>query len=252
MTNWENFLVKKVAVVSHNYNLLNRYGDQGFTEHFAQINKVCDSEACDTILYALFTWDEKSPVPRNNQNIFNNLKNIKCVILEVGNKKSVRKVVEVWLKNEEQPHLLEQYFAKSSDPYAHKREFIRNIRNRIFGNGIVVICGESNIANFAPKEGSFKDPFSFNSILKSNGVKFIFNPLHDYMTRYEMKKKRGYYSKDQRAVITVWNQGKRKGESAIPWTFFYNGEDLTGKVQELPRQIATRPDIRIGIVPDIF
>jgi hypothetical protein len=252
MTNWKDFLVKKVAVVSHNYNLLNRYGDHDFTEHFAQINKVCDGKACDTILYSLFTWDEKSLVPRNCQNIFNSLKNVKCIILEVGNKKSVRKVVEVWLKDKEQPLILEQHFAKSSDPHEQKREFIRNIRNRIFGNGIIVICGESNIANFAPKEGSFKDPFNLNDILKSSGVKFVFNPLHDYMTRYEMKKKRGYYSRDKRAVITVWNQGKRKGEAAIPWTLFYNGEDLTGKVQEMPRQIAARPDIRIGIMPDIF
>jgi hypothetical protein len=67
MTNWKDFLVKKVAVVSHNYNLLNRYGDQDFTEHFAQINKECDSKACDTILYSLFTWDEKSSVLRNGQ-----------------------------------------------------------------------------------------------------------------------------------------------------------------------------------------
>jgi hypothetical protein len=252
MTNWKDFLVKKVAVVSHNYNLLNRYGDQDFTEHFAQINKVCDSKACDTILYSLFTWDEKSPVQRNGQNIFNGLKNVKCIILEVGNKKSVRKVVEVWMKDEEQPRFLEQYFAKSSDPYERKREFIRDIRNIIFGNGIIVICGESNIANYVPKDGRFKDPLSFNDIIKSYGVKFIFNPLHDYMTRYEMKKKRGYYSRDRRAVITVWNQGKRKGEATVPWTLFYNGEDLTEKVQEMSRQIAARPDIRIGIVPDIF
>lgn len=252
MTNWEDFLVKKVAVVSHNYNLLNRYGDQDFTEHFAQINKVCDNKACDTILYSLFTWDEKSPVPRNGQNIFKNVNNVKCIILEVGNKKSVRKVVEVWLKDEEHPLLLEQYFAKSSDPYEQKRDFIRDIRKRIFGNSIIVICGESNIVNYAPKERSFKDPFNFSGVLKSYGVKFVFNPLHDYMTRYEMKKKRGYYSRDKRAVITVWNQGKRKGEAAIPWTLFYNGEDLTGKVQEISPPIETRPDIRIGIMPDIF
>lgn len=252
MENWNDFLIKKVAVVSHNYNLLNRYGAQDFTEHFAQINKLCDSKTCDTILYSLFTWDEKSPIPRNRQNIFNNLRHVKCIILEVGNKKSLRKVVEVWLRDEEQPLLLEQYFAKSSDPYGKKREFIRNISDRIFGNGIMVICGESNIANFAPKEGIFKDPFSFNGILKSNSVKFIFNPLHDYMTRYEMKKKRGYYSRDKRAVITVWNQGKRKGEAAVPWTLFYNGKDVTGQVQEIPCQIPTRQDIRIGILPDIF
>lgn len=252
MTEQKTFNIKKVAVVSHNYNIPNKYGHQDFAEHASRIHSVCDSEGRDTILYSLFTWDEKSPIRRNHQTIFSDLKNVRCIILEVGNKMSMRKVVEVWLRDEEQPLLLEQYFAKSSDPYDKKREFIRNIRDRIFGNGIMVICGESNIVNFAPKEGSFRDPFSFNDILKSNSVKFIFNPLHDYMTRYEMKKKRSYYSRDQRAVITVWNQGKRKGEAVVPWTLFYNGKDLTGQVQEIPCEIATRPDIRIGILPDIF
>jgi hypothetical protein len=103
-----------------------------------------------------------------------------------------------------------------------------------------------------PSEGSFKDPFGFNSMLRSYGVKYVFNPLHDYMTRYEMKRKRGYYSRDKRAVVTVWNQGKRKGEASIPWTFFYDGDDLSGKVQEISTQIETRPDIRIGILPEIL
>ena len=138
-------IIKKVAVVSHNYNLYNSHGHQDFAEHFAQINKICDNETCDTILYSLFTWDEKSPVPRNNQNIFNSLKNVKCIILEVGNKKSVRKVIEVWLKDQEQPLLLEQHFAKSSDPYDRKGRYVRDIRKRVIGNGIIIICGESNI-----------------------------------------------------------------------------------------------------------
>ena len=78
MANWKDFLVKKVAVVSHDYNLINRYGHQDFAEHFSQINKVCDSKGCNTILYSLFTWDEKSPVPRNHQSVFEGLKNIEC------------------------------------------------------------------------------------------------------------------------------------------------------------------------------
>ena len=44
MTNWKDFLVKKVAVVSHDYNLINRYGHQDFAEHFSQINKLCDNQ----------------------------------------------------------------------------------------------------------------------------------------------------------------------------------------------------------------
>lgn len=251
MSQWREFQAKKVAAVSHDYNLHNSYGHQDYAEHHSQIIKVCDDNGCDTILYSLFTWDEKSPIPRNQETVFAGLSNVKCVILEVGNKKSARKIVEVWMKNEEQPRTLEQYFAKSLDPYELKREFIRDARKRVVGNGMIVICGESNIANHVPRDGSFKDPFGFNDLLKSFGIKYIFNPLHDYMTRYEMKRKRCFYSRDKRAVVTVWNQGKRKGEAQIPWTFFYDNEDLTASVIEVSPIIAERPDIRIGIMPVI-
>ncbi len=251
MASWKDLRIKKVAVVSHNYNLLNRYGHQDFSEHFSEINKICDIKTCDTILYSLFTWDEKSPVPRNHQSIFSGLKNVRCIILEVGNQKSVRKVVEVWLKGNDSPKLIEQKFAKAKDSYEQQRDFISDINKRVIGNGIVVVCGESNIVGYVPRDGSFKDNFEFNGILRSLSTQFVFNPLHDYMTRYEMKKKRAYYSREGRTVITVWNQGKRKGEGRIPWTVFFNNKDITVMVKEIPIPIPARPDIRIGIVPDI-
>jgi hypothetical protein len=145
MSSWGDFRAMKVAVVSHDYNILNRYGHQDYAEHFSQINKICNDQGCDTILYALFTWDEKSPIPRTQENIFNGFNNVKCVILEVGSKKSVRKVLEAWLKDEEHPLVLEQYFAKSSEPYELKRDFIREASKKVLGNGMIVICGESNI-----------------------------------------------------------------------------------------------------------
>jgi hypothetical protein len=250
MPEHKNLSLKKVAMVSHDYNLVNSHGHQDFAEHASFIHSVCDGEGCDTILYSLFTWDENSPFSRNHQTIFGDLKNVRCVILEVGNKQSTNKVVEVWLKEEETPHLMHQYFAKSSDPYERKREFIRSIAKRIIGNGLVAICGESNIANYMPSNGNYRDDFGFNGELKQRGIRFVLNPLHDYMRRYEMKKKRAYYSSDQRMVITVWNMGKGK-ESSIPWTVFYNGTDITAQVREVSPHINRRPDIRIGIVPEI-
>lgn len=250
MSEQKNISVKKVAVVSHNYNLSNSHGHQDFAEHASQIHAVCDGEGCDTILYSLFTWDESSPIRRNYQTIFGDLKCIRCVILEVGNKKSTNKIVEVWLKDEEMPRIMEQCFAKSSDPYERKREFIRSIPRRIIGNSLVAICGESNIANYMPSNGNFRDEFGFNGELKARGIRVVFNPLHDYMTRYEMKRKRAYYSNNQRMVITVWNMGKGR-ESSIPWTVFYNETDITVQVREVSPRISGRSDIRIGIVPEI-
>ena len=250
MPEQKNFSIKKVAVVSHNYNLYNSHGHQDFAEHASQIHSVCDGEGCDTILYSLFTWDENSPIQRNHKSLLGDLKSVRCVILEVGNKKTTNKSVEAWLKEEERPRIMDQCFAKSSDPYDRKREFIRSIPKRIIGNSLVAICGESNIANYMPSNGNFRDEFGFNCELEALGIRVVFNPLHDYMTRYEMKKKRAYYSKNQRMVITVWNMGRGR-ESSIPWTVFYNEEDITAQVREVSPQIDGRSDIRIGIVPEI-
>ena len=250
MTNSKDFQVKKVAVVSHNYNILNTYGHQDFAEQASQIHAVCDSEGCDTILYSLFTWDEKSPVPRNNQSLFKNLKNVRCIILEVGNKNSVQIFVEVWIKGEERPRIMNQCFAQSRDQYERKREFIRSIPKRIIGNSLVAICGESNIANYMPSNGNFRDEFGFNGELEAREIRVVFNPLHDYMKRYEMKKKRAYYSENQRMVISVWNMGRGR-ESAIPWTVYYNEKDITAQVREVSPRVNDRSDIRIGILPEI-
>jgi len=250
MADPKNFKIKKVAVISHNYNLTNIYGHQDFAEHFPQIHTVCDGEGCDTILYSLFTWDENSPIQRNHHTLFGDLKNVRCVILEVGNKKSTNKFLEVWLREEEKPRIMCQCFAKSSEPYDNKRDFINNIPTRVIGNSLVAICGESNIANYMPSTGNFRDEFNFNGILESRGIRVVINPVHDYMTRYEMKKKRAYYSRKQRMVITVWNMGRGK-ESAIPWTVFYNEKDITEQVREVSPQINDRSDVRIGIVPEV-
>ena len=76
------FRVKKVAVVCHNYNVRNRYGPEDYSEHFSDINQICDNNGCDTVLYALFTWDKKSPAVIDHQSIFHNLRNVQCIMIE--------------------------------------------------------------------------------------------------------------------------------------------------------------------------
>jgi hypothetical protein len=75
-------------------------------------------------------------------------------------------------------------------------------------------------------------------------VEVILNPIHDFMKRHEMKKKRAALSLDGRWVLSVWNKGK-KGETYTPWTVFHNGSELTDSVLEVSVQI---PSVRIGIV----
>ena len=94
---------------------------------------------------------------------------------------------------------------------------------------------------------SSDDPFGFSERLLASKVKVILNPIHDYMTRYEMRTKRRRYSLHGRTVVSVWNQGKGK-ESYLPWTVFHDGEERTEGVKELPTPFSDRPDIQIGIV----
>ena len=75
----------------------------------------------------------------------------------------------------------------------------------------------------------------------------VFNPVHDYMRRYEMREKRRYFSRGGRVVISVSNQGKGR-ESALPWTVFHDGVERTDAVREVPRPFDDRPDIRTGVL----
>ncbi|MBL8798990.1 MAG: hypothetical protein JNM56_34210 [Planctomycetia bacterium] len=76
--------IEQVALVAHTYNTKNRHGLWDYSEHFQRINAHCDREGCDTVLYALHTWDNNSPVPRTWKDIFSSLKSIRRVVLETG------------------------------------------------------------------------------------------------------------------------------------------------------------------------
>ena len=69
------------------------------------------------------------------------------------------------------------------------------------------------------------------------------------MVRFEMKIKRAILSQNGRYCISVWNRGMKKAnEAKIPWTAFYNGEDITYKIEEIANPIAEQPGVRIGVL----
>jgi hypothetical protein len=246
-------VIRKVAVVSHDYNLADSHGLYDYSEHFSRINKLCDEQGCDTILYALFTWDKDSEVARTHSAIFDGLIHVHRVVLELWQEPGNPKYVEVWQRDERAPAIVYQRFAASSDPDAYKQEFVADFPKRQFADSLLVVCGETNIASLVRATGEFNDPYRFADRLREISVRVILNPIHDYMRRYEMREKRRHYSLGGRTVISVWNRGKGK-ESALPWTVFHDGEERTEAVRELPTPFPDRPDIRIGIVevPALF
>lgn len=238
--------IKKVALVSHNYNLANRRGLYDYSEHFARINKLCDEQGCDTILYALYTWDLDSPANKH-WSIFEGMSHVQRIVLEVGQPPDSYDHVETWVRERQEPILAHQQFARSTASTTDKQRFIDELGSRQTGDALLMICGESNIVKLKRASKTFEDWFGFCDRLQDLNVSVVLNPIHDYMTRYEMREKRRFYSGNGRTVLSVWNQGRGK-ESHLPWNVFHDQEEGTDAVQELPRPFSDRPDIRIGIV----
>lgn len=243
--------IRRIALVSHDYNVLDSRGLIDYSEHFDRINRRCDDQGCDTILYALYTWDRASPVPRNHASFFDGLYHVQRIILEVG-QPTIDSFdhVEVWQRGRQTPMVVHQRFVQAGDSNSRKRQFIEDLPARMIGNCLLVLCGESGIVS-QNRTGGFTDAFEFLDHLNRMGVAVILNPIHDYMARshnVDMRDKRLHYSSCRRTVVSVWNQGNGRDEYVeVPWTVFHDGTDRTNAVRELSRPFSDRSDIRIGI-----
>jgi hypothetical protein len=246
-TNADASKLQRIAVVSHDYTVRDSRGLYDYSEHFSKINQACDAHGCDTILYSLYTWDQASPTSRTHTALFDGLANVQRIVLEVGHAPKRYDRVELWTKQNSLPTFAVQRFAKSTEKDDLKRDFIQELPSRLVSNGLLVLCGESNITSLTRSTGAFRDPFFFVEQLQQLDVNVLLNPIHDYMRRYEMREKRKFYSLNGRSVVSVWNKGKGK-EAVLPWTFFYDGKDRTEQIREIPRPFRERPDIRIGIL----
>lgn len=238
--------IKRIGLVSHDYNVPDSRGHFDYSEHFARINKVCDDQGCDTILYALWTIDSTSPLERTHDAIFGGLNNIRRVVVELYDPPETIDHLETWVRGNETPIVARQRFAQSTASDEEKLQFLNDLPARQVGSAVVMICGESNITRLVRASGEFNDPYQFVERLRESDVRLVLNPIHDYMTRYEMRKKREFYSRGGRTVISVWNRGKGK-EAWLPWTVFHDGTEVTDQVHELANPFIDRPDIRIGI-----
>jgi len=237
--------IRRLGIVSRDYRFEEKNGYSDFSQAFPAILRRLDALGCDAVLFALYTL-----VQRRSFQVAPVLGDLKLQRLrsvwveefrEVFSRKTpqrsrtpVRFVVHYRAAGKWHRYVLKQRFGalKSTRKFARETlaPFLRETRDRRrIGNALVLICGESNIVKYSPTSQRIEDPFGFLDAMPKE-VQILLNPIHDRMTRFEMKLKRRFLSQQGRWVVSVWNKGKvdRKGKvrdgRRPPWTVFHDGE----------------------------
>lgn len=226
--------IKQLALISHDYQFktLQSKADSekryDFSGVFADVLRDIDSWDCDTALFALFTLigseqDVLEKLPKDPTHLKN-------VLVEVYTNPAQDARYSVFTRTGNAWHLycFQQKFGSRSYK-VDIDQFVREIvPERVMGNVAVLICGEINALKYSPGRKCVEDPNELMSRLSL--VKIILNPIHDKMTRFEMKLKQQYLSQGERWLISVWNKGKKDSagktkDGKYAWRVFYNGKE---------------------------
>ena len=249
--------INKIGIVSRDYRNREKNGHRDFSYAFKSILTTLDEQACDSVLFSLYTIDNRTSF--NVQNILEelNFENIRTIFLEEFKDSEERipleNVIYYQDKDKWREQRLTQKFARANELTKKRIEdFRKEVKEkRIFGNFAVLLCGETNIVKYNKDDKKIGDPHNYLPLLNEE-IEVILNPIHDRMTRYEMKLKREYLSKNQRLVVSVWNKGrsdkngKVKNYKTPDWTVFYNG--MEKELKPLNHNVDNQADIQIGII----
>jgi hypothetical protein len=242
--------VTRIGIVSRNYSHKYKNGLRDFSDAFPAILALLDGHKCDAVLFSLYSIiSRKSFDPLASIR----LKNIKAVLYEEfvdGKKRKKGRYVVAHRKNDKwHEYELSQAFGTLTGNKQKVEDFIRNETQwRILGNFFILLCGESNGVKYSRIDKSVHDVFGLRRAIPKR-ADVVLNPIHDRMTRFEMKLKRAFFSQEGRWVISVWNKGKKdcngkvKDGSGPAWTVFHNGKELKNIVP-----ISKEFGVEIGIV----
>ena len=229
-----NLNISKFGIVARDYRDVFENGYRDFSYALPDILELLDEKGCDAVLFSLF-----SIIPRHGyiqSAYFNNLANIKAVFLEEfkdgSEREAERYVVHYRSSAGWKEYCFYQIFATITGMSQSKiKDFVKKeVPNRILGNCCVLICGETNGVKYSKADKRVQDTYGLRDSIPKD-VNIILNPIHDRMTRFEMKLKREYLSQNNRLVISVWNKGKQDKNGKVrdginpPWTIFYNGKE---------------------------
>ncbi|MDP3451813.1 MAG: hypothetical protein Q8R90_02565 [Bacteroidales bacterium] len=230
--------ISKIGIASRDYNQ-NYNGYRDFSQSLESILNIFDSENCDAILFSLF-----SICPRQGFSIkkhLNRLSNVKLVLVEsfrFGESDEFSVICnhayhkDCNTKEWDQYDYNQKFGSLSGMKEDALKDFVSSeIPQRIFGNSLSILCGETNIVKYSQAEKKVKDTYRLLHHIPKD-VQIILNPIHDRMTRFEMKLKRKFLSKNRRWVISVWNRGKADKNGVIKdgqnpaWTVFFNEKEV--------------------------
>lgn len=241
------FAPRKVALAAVDWSAMPRETDPtrtrtcGFEPFLTDVANAADAEGCDTVVYALWSYDLSRMKPLDEALVFGTTTKVQTAVLEVLDGQDAR--IEVWRRGAP-PHSFRQRFTRSTSPASSKQAFMDGLPARTFGSTLIMACGETNIVSTRRASDDIDDPYGFTAWLEKNHPALVLNPSHSYMRRYEMTTKRALYSKG-RTLLTVWNRGYKPPEAEKPWRAFVNGADRTDEIVELP--FAKSREIRVGV-----
>ncbi|NCC99677.1 MAG: hypothetical protein EOL95_08280 [Bacteroidia bacterium] len=251
-----NTRISKIGIINRDYNQeFNGYWD--FTQNLKAILKIFDDANCDAILFSLF-----SICPRQGFTIdryLEQLRNVKLVLVEsfeFGESDEYRAMSNHAYHKDHSTNKWFRYDYHQKFGSLNKMsenmlsDFVSlEIPQRIFGNSLSLLCGETNIVKYSKSKKEVEDTYKLFYQIPEN-VQIILNPIHDRMTRFEMKLKRKFLSKNNRWVISVWNKGKADKNGVIKdgtkpaWTVFFNGKEI--QIDKINHNLSEM--IEIGIV----
>jgi hypothetical protein len=223
--------ITKVGVVSRDYRHRYKNGYRDFSFVLPDVLALLDEDGCDGVLFSLF-----SIVPRKSYEpcaSFKKLLSIKAVFLEEfrdGTKRQGERYIVYYRTREGwKEYEFHQQFGTLANM---KDNFVsEELPKRTLGNCNVLLCGETNAVKYSPKDKKVHDSFGLRKAIPKS-ASIILNPIHDRMTRFEMRLKRQFLSENDRWVVSVWNKGKTDKNGRIkdgrksPWTIFHNGEEV--------------------------
>jgi len=246
--------IAKLGIVSRDFRNECKSRFRGFGDVIPEVLRILDVEKCDSVLFSLYSLVQHDG--SFNKNILNKLQldHVKTIFLEEyldGEIREIKRFVVYHTTGEgwSEYAFMQKFGSITAMPQKEIQDFVKNeMPKRILGNCCVLLCGETNGVKYSPKDKNVKDTFGVRAAIPKT-TNIVLNPIHDRMTRFEMKLKRQFLSEQGRWVVSVWNKGKKDNDDKVrdgknpAWTVYHNGQNIV-----IPLIQSELPGIEIGIL----